>query len=144
MTVVQRAVGIVVVSVVLVVGTLLLESHFIADPDLRYPIVLLTKVLGLIVVVIFIARAVFGIAKAKVLAAAPEAHGGFRNFGTALLLTMASVGGCAFGISLMLDRPGVIEYWPLGIVVVFGGFTALGLGYLLREWQIYRRFRRKS
>jgi hypothetical protein len=139
MSEVQRAVRAVLVALLVAAGVLVLENRNIADPDLRYPIVLLSKVLGAIIVVILVVRVPLLIVKRKVLAIAPHAEGGLRNLGTMLLTTTASFGTCAFGVSLMIDKTGSIEYWPLSIVLIFGGLAAYGIRYLWREWQLYRR-----
>jgi hypothetical protein len=141
MSEVQKAVRTALVAAVAASGALLLESVYIADPDLRYPIVLLTKVLGAIVVIILIIRVAWTIAKKKVQTVAPHAEGGLRNLGAVLVVTAASLGGCIFGVSLMRGQSGSIEYWPLSIVLIFGGLAVYGLRYLWREWRMYRRLR---
>jgi hypothetical protein len=139
MSEIQRAVRDVLVALLVIGGILLLESRNIADPDLRYPIVLLSKVLGAIIAVLLVVRVPLLIVKRKVIATAPHAERGLRNLGAMLLTTVASIGTCAFGVSLMIDTTGSIEYWPLSIVLIFGGLAAYGLRYLWREWQLYRR-----
>jgi hypothetical protein len=144
MTELQRAIWAVLVAVLTAGGALLLESINIADPDLRYPIVLLTKVLGAIGVIILTVRVALIFVKGKVLTTAPYAFGGIKNLGTVLLVTVASLMACIFGVSLMVEKSGSIEYWPLVIVLIFGGLGAHGSRYLWREWRMYRGLRGKQ
>jgi hypothetical protein len=141
MSEVQKAVRTALVATVVTAGALVAETIWIADPDLRYPIVLLTKILGIIIGVIFIARVLLLVVKEKVLATAPHAYARIQNLGKVMFATAASLMGCAFGASILRDKSGVIEYVPLGIALIFGGMAALGLRYLWREWITYRRWR---
>lgn len=139
MRAVGRAVRDAIVVVAVFAGALLLEHGYITDADLRYPVVLLTALLGAILAVILVVRVPWVFAKEKVRAISPGAAAGLKSLGGMLLVTLASLGGCVFGVTLMRPRPGVIEYWPLGIVLVFGGLALNGMRYLRREWQMYQR-----
>ncbi len=140
MSEVQKAVRTVLVALVIAARALVLESIYIVEQDLRYAILLLTKVLGAIVVIILTTRVPLTIIRQKG-SIAPHAEGGLRNLGRVLLLTAASLGGCVFGVSLMREQFGSIEYWPLSIVLIFGGLAVYGLRYLWREWRMYRPLR---
>jgi hypothetical protein len=141
MTEVQRAIGATLIALFISGIALLLEGINIADPDLRYPIVLLTKVLGAIIIFILMVRVALLVVKGKVLTTAPHAYGGIKNLGTVLFVTVASLMACLFGVSLMVEKSGSIAYWPLVIVFIFGGLGAHGSRYLWREWRMYQRLR---
>jgi len=130
----------VLVAVLVAVGALLLENIYIADTDLRYPIVLLTKVLGAIVVVILISRVVLRTAKDRLQKVAPQAQDALGKLGAVLFLTLASLIGGAFGL-LSMGKSDVAELWPPAIVLVLFGLSAYGMTYLWREWRLYRRWR---
>jgi hypothetical protein len=138
---VQRAIGATLIALFISGIALLLEGINIADPDLRYPIVLLTKVLGAIIIFILMVRVALLVVKGKVLTTAPHAYGGIKNLGTVLFVTVASLMACLFGVSLMVEKSGSIAYWPLVIVFIFGGLGAHGSRYLWREWRMYQRLR---
>jgi hypothetical protein len=140
-TEVQKAVRTALATTVVTAGALIAETIWIADPDLRYPIVLLTKILGILLGVIFVARVLILIVKEKVLATAPHANARIRNLGRVMFVTAASLMGCVFGVSILRDKSGVIEYVPLGFALIFGGIAAFGLRYLWREWITYRLWR---
>lgn len=137
----ETAVEAALVAVLVAVGALSWENINIVDPDLLYPVVLLTKVLGAIIVIVLLVRVALLIVKGKVLTTAPHAYGAIRNLGTVLLITVVSVMACVVGVFLMVKKTGSIEYWPLVIVLIFGGLGAHGSRYLWREWRMYRRLR---
>ena len=143
MRAVGRAVRDAVVVVVVFACAALLEHGYIMDPDLRYPVILLTTLLGAILAVILVVRVPWVFVRENVRAISPGAEQGLKSLGGMLFVTMASLGGCVFGVSLMRPRPGVIEYWPLSIVLVFGGLALNGMRYLRREWQMYKRLSKR-
>jgi hypothetical protein len=139
---VRRAAIAALVCALLAAGGVLWGNASISDPDLRYPIVLLTKLIGAIGVTVFIVRAALLIVKGKVLAVVPGSQEGLQNLGTILFLTVVSAMGCVFGVFLMRTKSGAIEYWPLIMVLMFVGLGAFCTRYLWREWQVYRRLSR--
>jgi hypothetical protein len=141
--VVQRAAIAVVVALLVAAVALLVESNYITDPDLRYPIVLLTKIVGVISVIILAARVAIAFVKKRMSPNGAAVHEGLRNLGSILFLTIASTLGCVFGVWQLRGHSGAIELWPLVIVLVFGGLAAFGMRYLWREWQLYRRLSAK-
>lgn len=143
MSLVQRAVGVAVGALLIFAGASFFESTYIADPDLRYPIVLLTRVLGAIVVLLLAVRVALVFTRERVRAVAPNAEQGLRAVGTVLVVTAFSAMGCAFGVSLMIEKSGTVKLWPLGIVSIFGALGAYGTSYLCRAWKMSRRSNRK-
>ena len=137
----QPAVRALLVAVVAFAGALLLETIYIADAGLRYPIVLLTKVLGAIVVAILTARMVLLIVKERVRKVAPQAQAGLRKLGAVLFVTLASAAGGVFGV-LSMSRSDITELWPPTIVLVLLALATYGVTYLWREWRLYRSWRR--
>ena len=140
---VHRAIGAVLIALVAFATLLIFEKTQVSDPDLRYPIVLLTELAGAIVILLFLARIGIVFVKEKILAVAPGTEEGLRNFSAVLLVTGFSLIACVFGVSLMRPKSGAIEYWPVPIVLVFGGLAGYGTRYLWRVWQVYRRLNRK-
>ncbi len=140
---VQRAILAALAAALVAGAALFLESIYIVDLDLRYPIVLLTKLVSAIIIIILMVRAGLLVVKGKVLTTAPQAYGGIKNLLTVLFVTLASLVACIFGISLMVEKAGSIQYWPLLIVLIFGGLGAHGSRYLWREWRMYRGLRDK-
>jgi hypothetical protein len=138
---VRQAVTAAVVAVFVTAGALFLENIYIADTDLRYPIMLLTKVLGAIVVIILAVRVGLLLVKEQVRKVAPQAQGGLQKLGAVLFVTLVSVLGGVFGV-LSMSKSDVIELWPPAIVLVLFGLAAYGITYLWREWRLYRSWRR--
>ena len=142
MSVVQRAVLAALVALLVFGGVLFLENVHIADPDLRYPIVLLTKILGAIIMLILVVRVALIAIRQKVRLIAPHAQEGLKALGTVLIVTAFALVGYVFGVSLMINRSGAMDFWSLAIVLICGGLGAYGTSYLWREWRLYRRWRR--
>jgi hypothetical protein len=118
------------------------ESRYISDSDLRYPVVLLTKVSGAILVVILGIRVPLIATRNSILKVAPNAHEGIRNFGRVLLVTVFSSVGFVFGATLWIEKTSTTtDYLPIGMLLFFGTLATLGLRYLLREWRRYQRLR---
>ena len=139
MNAMQRAVGAVPVALAVFAGTYLLETAYIADQDLQYPVVLLTKVLGTIIVLILVMRVVLLFIRERVRAVVPHAEEGLRALGKVALVAAFSIIGCVFGVTLMINKPGAIQFWPLGIVLVFAGLCAYCTSYIWRVWKMSRR-----
>ena len=140
MTTIRRDAIAAIVATSIAAGALFCERIFIPDPDLRYPIVLLTKTLAIIVCAILIARVLVSIVKEKVRTETPQAHSGLVNLGKLALLTGASLVGFAFGVFLVIGKAGSIEYWPLGIVLMFGVLTGYCVKHLWSGYKAYRKF----
>jgi len=138
-TAVKRAVGAAVAAVLVSVCALILEHAYIADPDLRYPVVLLTGILGAIITLILVIRVPWVVMRERVRAAAPQAEQGLRAVGTLLVVTIFAFMGLVFGVSLMRGRSGSIQFWPLGIVLMFGGLGVYASSGLWRLWKAYRQ-----
>jgi len=140
LTDVQKALLTAVFAAICSAATLFLETRFITDLDLRYPVVLLTKVSAVILVVVLSIRVPLLAAKNRMLKAAPNAQEGIRNFGRVLLVTAFSLVGCVFGVSLWIEKaPTTQDPVPIGMLLIFGTLAAFGLRYLWREWRAYQR-----
>jgi cytochrome b561 len=102
----------------------------------------LTKTFGVIVLIISVARVAIIFVEEKVRASAPQALEGLRALGGVLFVTIVSLMACVFGMSLMRGKSGFVEYWPLGIVLIFGLLAAYCIRNLWHGWQMYRRMSR--
>jgi len=121
---------------------LFFEGTYISNSDLRYPVVLLTKVSAVILVGILGIRVPLIATRNRILKVAPNAHEGIRNFGRVLLVTTFSLVGCVFGATLWIEKASTTtDYLPIGMLLIFGTLATLGLRYLLREWRRYQRLR---
>lgn len=139
----KRAIWTAVVAFLVFLAALLLENAYITDPDLRYPIALLTRMLGVIIVLLLSIRVALVFTREKVRAVAPKAEEGLRAVGTVSVITAFSLTGCIFGVSLMVDGSGSIQLWPLGIVLIFGALGAYCTSYLRRTWKEFQRLKEK-
>jgi hypothetical protein len=140
----QRAVGAAFVALLFFAVALLLEDAYITDSDLRYPIVLLTEVLGSIIMLILTIRLAMVFIRRTMRATDVRAEESIRAIGTVLLVTLFSLVGLAFGIFLIFERVGTIQLWPLGIVLIFGALGAYGTSNLWGAWKEYRRLSGKQ
>jgi hypothetical protein len=140
---VQRAVLVAVIALLVFGSALFLENTHIADSDLRYPIVLLTKILGAIIMLILVVRVALIVMRQRLRLIAPHAEDGFRSLGAVLIVTAFAIIGCTFGVSLMLTRSGAIDFWYLAIVLICGGLGAYGTSHLWRAWTKFRRLSRE-
>jgi predicted ABC-type sugar transport system permease subunit len=125
-----------------IVGVLYAD-HSIADPALRYPVTLVTKLAGGLGAAFFFGRAAVLSVKRRVLARAPAAGTAFHTVTGSLALAAMSAIACAFGVALMVTQSRKIQLWPLPIVLIFGMLGAISTRNLWRVWQIYRAVRRK-
>jgi hypothetical protein len=141
---VQRALAIAFAFVVVSSAAVIYANASLADPDLRYPVVLLTKLAGGLGAVFFLGRAAVLFVKLRVLARAPGAAQGLQTLLGMLAMAVGSAMSCILGASLMVTKSGALTYWPLPIVLVFGGLGAFSTRYLWREWQTHRRLGSKS
>jgi uncharacterized membrane protein len=116
-----------------------LENIHISDPDLLYPIVLLTKILGVIVMLILVVRVALIVMRQRVRLIAAHAQEGLKALGTVIIVTAFALIGCVFGVSLMINRSGAMDFWSLAIVLICGGLGSYGTSYLWRAWIMYRR-----
>jgi hypothetical protein len=136
---VQRAVLVALITLLVFGGVLFLENIHIADPDLRYPIVLLTEILGAIIMLILVVRVALIVIRLRVRLIAPHAQAGLKALGTVLIVTAFALIGCVFGVSLMINRSGAMDFWSLAVVLICGGLGSYGTSYLWRAWITYRR-----
>jgi hypothetical protein len=141
---VQWALGIAFAFVIVSTAAVLYSNASIADADLRYPIVLLSKLIGGLGAVFFLGRAAVLFVKLRVLARSPRTEQGLQTLLGMLAIAVASGIACVLGAFLMASHSRPIRYWPLPIVLVFGVLGALSTRYLWREWQMYRRLRHKA
>lgn len=144
MNTVQRAVGAALVALIAFAGAMLLENSYVADPELRYPILLLTGILGAIITFILVVRVALAFIRGRVRNVAPQAEASLRPLGTFTIVTAFSAMGLVFGISLMVSQSGATQFWPLGIVLAFGGLGAYSTSHLWWAWKMYRRFKDKQ
>ena len=139
MSKVQWALAIALAFVVVSSAGVHYANAYIADPDLRYPVILLTKLTGGLGSVFFLGRAAVLFGTIRVLARAPGVEPGLQTLLGMIAVAVSSAIACITGASFMVTKSGAIAYWSLPIVLVFGVLGAFSTRYLWREWQMYRR-----